>query len=293
MTDLDTNDITPDTTDATLIDLDDVEGHGLREVAAGLGAAAVLAGGGSAALASTGVHLPTVHPSNPSVTVQVGDPITTTDKVVDQTLQTTRDLRDGSVAAANALKDDATELAGSTAQGVGSTASGTVTQARGVADGAVETAKQDVKAAQTIARNAVVWTGAQAGEALDTAGDVVKDTQQLATQTVNNAGSTASAAVADTERKAATVLQVATTTAQNGITTLTTTLKSINAGAGADMGSTSAWMTASVDGVVVAQWQTDGEHSTVSFATPVGNPSITVSYLGDDDFAPTQRVVQL
>ena len=44
------NDDTINTTDE-IIDLDDVEGHGLKEVAAGLGAAAVLAGGGSAARA--------------------------------------------------------------------------------------------------------------------------------------------------------------------------------------------------------------------------------------------------
>src|SRR5688500_7096578 len=52
------------------IDLDDVEGHGLKEVAAGLGAAAVLAGGGAAAMQQTSSSLPNT-PSRDNVVASV------------------------------------------------------------------------------------------------------------------------------------------------------------------------------------------------------------------------------
>src|SRR5205814_116308 len=77
--------------DLEIIDLDDVEGHGMREVAAGLGAAALLAGGGTAAAASLGVH-----PSS-RIVPTISNPMDTADHATDQAISQTRALRDGAL----------------------------------------------------------------------------------------------------------------------------------------------------------------------------------------------------
>lgn len=285
------------TTNDEIIDLDDVEGHGLREVAAGLGAAAVLAGGGSAALASSGVSLPAVHPSGPTITTQVSDPVTTVDKAVDQAISDVRGARDGALTTATNLAGDAGTLAGNA-----------VTGAEGVAGSTVSYVNQDIEAAKTIAGGITDWAGATAGGtasgALGTAREVgttvgqtangAKDgVTSLATSAVGGAESTVNAQVQDAGRKAATILTATTTTVNNGITTVTTVLKSPKLDAGTDMSQQRMWMTASVDGVVFAQWEAEGSTSTATIQTPVGATHFTVSALGNDVLSAAKTMVQL
>lgn len=300
----DINETTTSDTDATVLDLDDVEGHGLREVAAGLGAAAVLAGGGSAALASQGIHLSPVHPSGPAISTGViSDPVGTTDKLVDQGLNDARSARDGALTTVNGEVTQA-----------GTLANGTVAQAEGVAANTVAYVNQDVAAAKTIAGNATSWAGTTAGStatgavktvnntvastvdvkgAVTYANDTANSAGHTATTTVAGAQTTASSTVADAGRKAATVLNAAATAVQDGVTTVTTTIKSAQLGAGTDMGSQSTWMTASIDGVVVAQWESHGTTSTVSIKTPAGATSITISMLGNDVLNGAETTISL
>src|SRR5689334_3787591 len=79
-------------------ELDDVEGHGLKEVAVGLGVAAAVAGGTGAALTAHGVNAPATRPATASISVDagtvIGDPVGSVDSTTDWAVATTRAARD-------------------------------------------------------------------------------------------------------------------------------------------------------------------------------------------------------
>lgn len=277
-----------------ILEIDDVEGHGLREVAAGLGAAAVLAGGASAAMASTGPHLPQVHPSTgitQTASAAFTDPVGTLDRTTDQGLDTARDARDSAI------------------QTAGQTASSSVRTATGAADTALDMAAADVKTASNLATSvktsatstatgAVSATQRTADRAVTTARSDVADVSRVATGAVSSttatASSTVNSTVRDADRKVATVLSVTTKTATGGIQTATATLRAVNAGAGVDAASAGGWVLVKAGDAVLAQVHLSGGTATASWKIPAaGAHSITVSYTGDDFFAPTMRTIDL
>jgi hypothetical protein len=278
---------------AEMIDLDDVEGHGLKEVAAGLGAAALLAGGGAAAAAASSGPSVSVHPSG--VTISTGtvlsDPVGTADRTTDQAISDVRGVRDAAVTAAG-------NLAGQTLSRAGSTVASTEHTATQAIDATVGLAKADVAAAGQIAANATHWA---ASTTQATISPTMHTTQSTASSAVNTAGSTATAAsnaasntVREADRKVATVLSVVTSTTANGVHTATATLKAVNAGAGVDARSAGGWILVKAGDTVLAQVHLTGGTATASWTAPVvGGHSVTVSYTGDNIFAPSLRTIAL
>lgn len=264
--------------DNTTIDLDDVEGHGMREVAAGLGAAAVLAGAGTAAAATIGVHpsLPNIKAPTPSIS----DPIGTVDRTTDRGIQITRDAR-----------DDALDTAGRTAAGAAATAgqqvSATSATAARVGAGAQQTAGAFVDAGKRIA-DAEVKAAGEATRA------VVSGTQSTASSTTATAASTASGATTDTVRKVATVLQLTLSTVNALETTVVATVENLNPEVGAGtsgMGST-GWVTFSLGGENIASVQVSNGQASVTVKTAsLGGKVLQAVYSGDALNASSMRTM--
>jgi hypothetical protein len=111
----------------------------------------------------------------------------------------------------------------------------------------------------------------------------------MATHTVTGASNLANDTVRDADRKVATVLTVATDTATAGVTTITSTLKAVNAGAGVEASNATGWMTVKAGDVILAHWEVKGASTTATIATPAGG--FTVTYTGDQTFASATRSV--
>lgn len=270
---------------STLIDLDDVEGHGMREVAAGLGAAAVLAGAGTAAAATVGVHpsLPHIKASTPSIS----DPIGTVDRTTDRGIQIARDARDAAL-----------DTAGRTVAGAAATAgqqvSATSATAARVGAGAQQTADAFVDAGHRIADAQLRAAGEAARSGVRSAGTVVAGTQGTATSTAATATSTASAATTDAVRKAATVLQLALTTANALETTVVATVENLNpeVGAGTSGMGSSGWVTFSLGGENIASVQVSHGQATVTIKTSsLGGKVLQAVYSGDALNASSMRTI--
>lgn len=270
----------PGTPAEQTIDLDDVEGHGLREVAAGLGAAAVLAGGGAglAAAASTG---PDVHPSlgHPTVTVSTTsgsvtvDPAGVTDRLTDQAVHEVRGVRDAALATATGTADRAAQAVSGTEASALRTAAGTVRSATSLATSEVSSA---TRLATGTAQSAESTVHAATAPVVTTVGDDV------------------SSATATADRKVATVLQVVTTTTATGLHTATMTLQATSAGAGVDVLDATGWVLVKAGDQVLAQVQMNHGTAVASWTMPVaGGGALTVSYTGDSSFAPSLRTVTL
>lgn len=270
----------PDLPADQLIELDDVEGHGLREVAAGLGAAAVLAGGGAglASAASTG---PAVHPSlgHPTATVSTTagsvtvDPVGVTDRLTDQALHDARGARDAALATA-------TGTAGRAAQAVGGTEAAALRTAAGTVRSATSLATSEVSSATRLAT----------GTEQSTESTAHATTTPVVTAARNDVSSTTATA----DRKVATVLQVVTTTTATGLHTATMTLQATSAGAGVDVLDATGWVLVKAGDQVLAQVQMSHGTAVASWTMPAaGAGALTISYTGDSSFAPALRTVSL
>lgn len=275
-------------------DLDDVEGHGLKEVAAGLGAAAVLAGGaaGATQLASSSAQ---VHPSKGDVSITVTDPVGTASQATHAALgaaQTTADTAfdatgkaiDGSITAVHNAPGTASRLVNQTLDSTGK-----------AVDKTVGTATSTVKATEDWATGPVVDT---AKGDVHSATSTVQGTKSSATATASSAASssvtTAGTTVRDADRKLATILSVVTTTAADGVHTATVTLKAAQAGAGVDTSTAGGWVLVKAGDTVLAQVHLTNGTATASWKMPlVGGHAVTISYTGDNTFAASMRSVTL
>ena len=253
--------------DHDVIDLDDVEGHGLREVAAGLGAAAVLAGGGTAAAAAVGVHPTLPHLNNPSPSIS--DPVGTVDRTTDWGIATSRDARDGALGTAATTAADAVSLAGREV-------TATSTTAGAVVRGAEQTAGTLVDAAGSTTRTEVAAASRTVG---------AEEHVALTTVRSDAAGVTTTAATTadDATRKAATVLHLTTSTVNALETTITATVENLNPQAGAGtsgMGST-GWVTFSLGGETIASVQLSNGQATITVKTAsLGGKVLQAVYSG-------------
>ncbi|HUR50673.1 MAG TPA: hypothetical protein VMZ11_00965 [Mycobacteriales bacterium] len=273
--------------DVQLIDVDDVEGHGMREVAAGLGAAAVLAGGGTAAAAAVGVHptLPNLHPSTPSVS----HPIDQVDRATDWTIDTSRDVRDGAIG-----------TTGATAAGAGTLANRELGAAGATVTGAERSAASVVDATGTIARNEVRVAGQSVAAAEAVAVNVAKVTTggavTTASSTTSHAASTAGGTVTSAARKTATLLTLTTSTVNAMETTIVATVANLNPNAGAGtsgMGST-GWVTFSLGGENIASVQLSHGQASVTVKTiSLAGKALQAVYSGDTIHASSMRAITL
>ena len=276
------NEIYPEDPNEAIDSIDDVEGHGLKEVAAGLGAAAVLAGGaaGATQLASSSVS---VHPSTngSGVSVSVNDPIGTTNDLSDQSIVAAQHTRDGA-------EHMAINQVGMTPERV---------------SGAKATAISGVDAAGNIIGNTTVWAGdvkqaatnlavgeAQAVHGTATTG--VSAATTIADNRIDSTTTTTGTAVREADRKLATLLSIVTTKAADGVTTATITLKALDANAGANTAQAGGWVLIKDGDKVLAQVQMNGGTATAKWKAPVvGSQTIQVSYTGDSSWAPTSATV--
>lgn len=264
--------------DQDLIDLDDVEGHGMREVAAGLGAAAVLATGGTAAASALGVHPTLPHLNNPNPSIS--DPVGSVDRTTDWGITTARGARDGALGTAGATADHAVTVAGQQV-------SAAATTAGAVAHGTVQVAGAFVDAAGTIARSEVGTATQVAGStestALSTAGSTAAGATTTAGSVASGTVSTASSTTDDATRKVATVLQLTTSTVNALETSVTATVENLNPQAGAGttgMGST-GWVTFSLGGETIATVQLTNGQATVTVKTAsLGGKVLQAVYSG-------------
>lgn len=269
-------------TDEQVIDLDDVEGHGLREVAAGLGAAAVLAGGASAAAVSLDVHPSLPGGGGVQASASVGDPISTTDAAVDAGLAAARADRDAALRLAAAEAGSASSTAGGIVTGAERTADAFVDAAANLAAGATTTAK-------TVARGATNTTFATVSATGSTAGRTTEATATTAKSTTSSTATTAS-------RKAATVLSVTSRAVSVTTTELMMTVADLNptVGTGANTEAMGGWISIQVGGRTLAQVQVVDGKANVSLDTKnlVGQ-TITFVYSGDSVHASSTRSVTL
>jgi hypothetical protein len=272
-----------------MIDLDDVEGHGMREVAAGLGAAAVLAGGATAAAAAAGVHIspPSLHPSTPSIS----HPIDTADRATDWAVDTSRDVRDGAIDTAASAAQGATSLANREVSATSTTA--------GNAVGAVDrVAGSSVDAAGNLARTEVRVAGQAVSATEQATLDATGATTHAATTTANHTAATAATTTSTTAsnaaRKAATVIQVTTSTVNALETTIVATVSDLNPQAGAGTSASSGWVTFSLGGENIASVQLhNGQASVTVKTTQLAGKVLQAVYSGDTLHASSLRSITL
>ena len=274
-----------------LIDeLDDVEGHGLKEVAAGLGVAAVVVGGAGVAqgLTNSAQHSPMrVAPISTHVNADLSDPIGTVDRVTDSALSEVRSARDTAMTTATTTATGAQNTATGAATSAVSYTQAVAGAAQTVAQGAVTYAQGTAAAAETTAINAATTTIATAKTAVDGtvkdanatvagvtgyAGRVVGATETTVNQTVASAGQTVE-----------TTLKTANTVVGNAVTTVVK-ITHLDAGAGVDASSATGWVRVSAGGVMLGEAHVSSGEATVHWVDPTGDRTVTLTYSGDSLF---------
>lgn len=267
-----------------IIDLDDVEGHGLREVAAGLGAAAVLAGGGTAAAATIGVH-----PSSPDAprVPSIGSVVDATDRLADGGVNTVRGERDAALSAA-----------GTTAAGATSTsarvAGGAVQTADAMAEAAGNIAQTEVQFAERVAGGAVEATGNVASATVRYAGSQASGAGSTATSTAGGAQGTATTTAGDTVRKAATVTRLAVQEAGALVTSIHINVSEVTPSAGAGVSAQQLGGFVSVDlggGTIMRVELQDGQATIDLNTRDLVGKVLGVTYSGDSMHASSARTL--
>lgn len=300
--------VDPQDAPAVSDELDDVEGHGLKEVAVGLGAAAVLAGGAAGSMHLSSAPLG-VHSSGSNLSITVVDPIDTAGQALhgglaaaqstsDGAIQTTdQEITDGLRTVANApttldrAVQRTTETLGTTVAG----AEQSVQEVKAWATGpVVDAAKADVHAVQQVATSATGFAKDTATDATGTVTAAATGTAATAGTAVTNLENKATSTVRDTDRKIATILSVTTTTASDRVHTAVVTLRSATDGAGVQADTAGGWVLVKSGDLVLAQVHMSGGTATASWTAPVtGAQSVTITYTGDSTFAAASRVLDL
>jgi hypothetical protein len=250
------------------IDIDDVEGHGLKEVAAGLGAAAVLAGGGAAALQHTSSSLPNA-PSRDHVVAAV-------DQVGQQTWDGSMATASNALGAADDTVDGTSRTAGAAVSAADRVADGTLASAGKLASSATSLVGSTEKAALSTTRNVAHGATATVDAGVDKAADVADGVS------VANAASTVNKNVSsvDLAGKTATVLKITTTTTAGALTTVNAVLSDTGANAGSSQGT--GWITFKVGDAVVGSVQVKAGQASITLnTTDIAGRTITATYSGD------------
>lgn len=278
------------TQDALEIDeLDDVEGHGLKEVVVGLSAAAVLGGG----VASAASSIPPIGdgmktPGAAAAVVQgVQDDVgTVTAPVVKQVDRTVA----GAQGTATTTVAGAQGTVATTYAGAAAVAKGAVTT---VDDLAADTITKAGAAVREVASDPAGYVGdatrptvQKAGSTADRLADRAVD---LTTSTVKGATSTAGAALEGALSTTASTLKVITATADSATATTTSIvlgLQESDVDAGAKAQSKDAWLVAKVGNEVIGSAQMDGGQWTVTVESRHLSSPITFSVGGQHDIPP-------
>ncbi len=269
-----------------LIDeVDDVEGHGLKEVAAGIGVAAVVVGGGAGVaqgLTHSAAQQGAVHVSTTSTSVQadVADPIGALDRATDRAVSDARAARDGAMGTASTTATGAQSTATGTAAAAvtytQSVAAAAQTIAHGVTNYAASTATGTATGAATTAR-------AAAATASDTATGTAAATTAYAGHVASAAGNLANQTVSSIAPTVQTTLRTANTVAGNAVTTVVNVTQ-LGAGAAVDAATATGWVRVSAGGVMLGEAHVSSGEATVHWVDPTGDRTVTLTYSGDDVF---------
>ena len=266
-------------------ELDDVEGHGLREVAAAAGIGAVVLGAGGAAMAATASH------SSEPVPMMLKPPTIVSQTQSDANTLLT-DATGGAGGVANQTLNDSEALAGHALAQVNSIAAPVVTTATNTVAGVEKLATQTADDATTLA-----------GHEVTAATTIVNQTERTALDTVNSTERTALATVAATEHTALTTADSAVKTATSQVTTVeSTAVNVVNAtvdkvgkgwtldlsilgahvATGGNMLSPSGTVTVTdTDGHTVGTANVANGAATVSFAAAGHSGQYTIHYAGN------------
>ena len=286
------NDVNPTAADG----LDDVEGHGMREVVAGVGAAAVLAGGAAAIVA----HQQGGSGSDQSITATdtlTPDATTPDSSPVDLATEGARAGRTTVDAAAHLIGTAAgtsTARVLGTAQSADDAVSPNRVGLMGRVDGYVDDRVDDVRDLRDGALRSVEWTVDTARDTARSAGTTVRTLPGTARGAVEDALEAVRSGTITTPRIQGTVDQARATvnaalllagdTVRGVQGTAMTTIARIQpeVGADVDLAEASGWITVSAGGQTLARAEVKDGQASVSWEAPAINVPVTLHYSGTD-----------
>ena len=284
-----TNGLSPQTAEPTE-GIDDVEAHGLREVAAAASIGAAVVGAGGVAMAAS--HTPV--PKMPAIVQDVvddsqqlarhttegasglaADAKADSSQLAGHTLGATKEITSPVVSQVNRTVGDATDFAGSTVTGVQSTASRTIAGVSSTVDGVAGSA---INLASGVEKTAVNTADQQVKAVTKTAGTTVG----TATKTVSGVESSVLKVVSATE-----------SAVNRGWTIDVDVLGAGVGGSGTTLTPTGdVWVTSS-DGTTLARTTLGHGKAAINLTALGQDRSITIHYSGDKSFAPSTLTFSL
>jgi hypothetical protein len=264
----DQNDIPVQSSD----ELDDVEGHGLREVAAAATIGAAVLGAGGAAVAATASHGPGPLPT-------MIKPPTIVSQTQDDANTLAANAASGATGVANQTLSDTEALTGHTLAQVNSIAAPVVTIATNTAQGATNLATQTAHDATTLA-----------GHEVTAATAIVNQTERTAFSTADSAVKTVTNQVSSVESTTMSVVKSTEDKVGKGWT-LDLSILGAHVSTGGNMLSPSGTVTViDSDGHTVATARVVNGAATVSFDAAGHSGSYTIHYAGN---APAANITWL
>lgn len=268
--------------------LEDVEAHGLREIAVGIAAAGVMGSGGAALAAASGPSIPPV-------------------PIVEQ-------ARDDAMAAA----EHATGAVSQLGRDAGTLAEHATANAHGIVDPVVlaaqNTAADTVRFAEDTVSRTRTAVDRTADAAISNVDRTIDSTARYATSTASSTVATVTSTVTATKdtvnRTVAPIQRTVESTAQSAIASALTVVRTVEDLAdrwtvevgvlGAEVSArgslTNPSGTVSVSdgmGRVLATADIRDGHATLSFDTPAASGSLTIHYPGDGTWGPSTQVLHL
>lgn len=269
-------------------ELEDVEAHGLKEIAVGIAAAGVMGSGGAALAAMSGPSIPPV-------------------PIVEQ-------ARDDAMAAAG----HATGAVGQIQRDAGTLAEHATSNARDIADPLVLAAQNTAADTVRFAEDTVTSTRATVDRTADAAiGNIdraVDSTARYATSTASSAVATATSTVTSTkdtvDRTVAPIQRTAESTVETAAATALTVVRSVEdlanhwtvdvgvlgVSASGEGSVTHPSGTVSVSdgmGGILASADIHDGRATLTFETPAAGGTFTLHYPGDGSWAPSTQILHL
>jgi len=263
-----------------LVDIDDVEAHGLREVAAAAGIGAVVLGGGAAAMAASSSGTVPV-PKTPAIVQQMGH----------DSHQLAKDATAGAQGIAGGALDDASALAGQALADAHTIADPTLHQVGADVNTVDRTAGTVVNDATSLTRNTTTHAVNLVNQ---TAGSTEKATFHAADQAVNDASATAGhavkgadATVKSTEKTTIRVLGAAVNAVNKGWN-LSFDVLGTKTSTGGNMLAPSGHISiVDASGATIASANVSNGKATLHTGALGHNENYTIWYSGDKVFGPS------
>ena len=255
----------------TIDELDDVEGHGLREVAAGAAIGAAVLGAGGVAFAATAS-------SGPGPAPMMLKPPTIVSQTQDDANTLVNDATSGARGLAAQTLSDTQGVTGQTLAQVNSIAAPVVTTANDAVGGATNLATQTANDATTLTGHTVTAATGIVDQAVTNTLNTVGSVEHTALTTADAAVKTATDTVSSVESTAISVVNAVQDRVGQGWT-LNLSILGENVGTGGNMLTPSGTVTVfDSDGTQVASANVINGAATVSFAAAGQAKSYTIHY---------------